>query len=88
MKRAPIEPPAGSCAARDLQDARGWKASGDPRGVKLERAILKGAKDLEAWRLAHPWDCSPEGRAWYLEHTIWGERERQRIAREAESLAA
>jgi hypothetical protein len=90
--RAKAEPRPGSCAARDLAEARSWKAAGDARGASLERAILKCAKEEQAWIDAHPWDCSPEGKAWYAAHSFNGQRalaaEAEQAAREAEQAAA
>jgi hypothetical protein len=91
-KRSAPEPRPGSCAARDLAEARSWKAAGDARGASLERAILKCAREEQAWIDAHPWDCSPEGKAWYEANSFVGQRSRQaeadRAVAEAEQAAA
>jgi hypothetical protein len=55
--RAKVEPRPGTRAAADLADSRAWKASGDPRGARMERAILRAAADERAhlaFLAAHP----------------------------------
>ena len=74
----------GPMSLASLQDARCGLVKD---GAKLEKAILRNARELMAWREAHPWECSAEGKRWYLENTVWGEHVKAIEARGEESMS-